>query len=74
MKHQRVCAPVERRVRMSLISRSLIVIACAILIASHGTATAESMPKRGGTLVFAVDADPPNYDCHANFSLSLFIR
>jgi peptide/nickel transport system substrate-binding protein len=68
MKHQRVCAPVERPAGMYLISRSLIVIACAILIASHGTAAAESMPKRGGTLVFAVDAEPPNYDCHANFS------
>ena len=31
-------------------------------------AAAQSGPKRGGTLVFAVDAEPPNYDCHANFS------
>ena len=34
----------------------------------HHAASAEPAPKRGGTLVFAVDAEPPNYDCHANFS------
>ncbi len=27
-------------------------------------------PKRGGTLVFAVSAEPPNYDCHANTSFA----
>ncbi|MGZ5261367.1 MAG: ABC transporter substrate-binding protein, partial [Burkholderiales bacterium] len=27
-------------------------------------------PKRGGTLVFAVSAEPPNYDCHANDSFA----
>ena len=33
-------------------------------------ALAESGPKRGGTLVFAVDAEPSNYDCHANVSFA----
>src|SRR5262249_2358294 len=45
--------------------------ALAILAAGfpvHGRANAEPSPTRGGTLVFAVDAEPPNYDCHANFS------
>jgi peptide/nickel transport system substrate-binding protein len=29
---------------------------------------ADSAPRSGGVLEFAVDAEPPNYDCHANFS------
>jgi peptide/nickel transport system substrate-binding protein len=46
-----------------------IVFACvAALLAIHGTAIAEPHPTRGGILEFAVDAEPPNYDCHANFS------
>ena len=68
MKHQRVCAPVERRAGMYSPCRSLIVTACAILFASNCAVAAEPLPKRGGNLVFAVDAEPPNYDCHANFS------
>lgn len=39
----------------------------AVLIA--GVACAQT-PKRGGTLVFAVSAEPPNYDCHANDSFA----
>jgi peptide/nickel transport system substrate-binding protein len=31
---------------------------------------AEPAPQRGGTLVFAVDAEPSNYDCHANVSFA----
>src|SRR5215471_6983115 len=27
-------------------------------------------PKRGGILEFAVEAEPPNYDCHANVSFA----
>jgi peptide/nickel transport system substrate-binding protein len=38
------------------------------MLVFHGTAAAEPHPTRGGTLDFAVDAEPPNYDCHANFS------
>jgi peptide/nickel transport system substrate-binding protein len=38
------------------------------LLAVQNTAVAEAPPTRGGILVFAVDAEPPNYDCHANFS------
>src|SRR6266540_5810715 len=36
-----------------------------------GIAGAASSPQRGGILPFAVDAEPPNYDCHANFSFVL---
>ena len=47
----------------------LEVFACfAALFAFHGAAVAEPRPARGGILEFAVDAEPPNYDCHANFS------
>jgi peptide/nickel transport system substrate-binding protein len=42
--------------------------ALAAMLALQGAAIAEPSPTRGGTLVFAVDAEPPNYDCHANFS------
>jgi peptide/nickel transport system substrate-binding protein len=33
-------------------------------------AFADPTPKRGGVLKFAVDAEPPNYDCHANVSFA----
>jgi hypothetical protein len=42
-----------------------------ILGAPGGTALADSPPKRGGSLEFAVDAEPPNYDCHANVSFAV---
>src|SRR5262245_21453461 len=38
------------------------------ILVFHGAAAAEPHPTHGGTLGFAVDAEPPNYDCHANFS------
>ena len=50
-------------------------LAAAILAhvsgAPGGTALADTAPKRGGTLEFAVDAEPPNYDCHANVSFAV---
>jgi peptide/nickel transport system substrate-binding protein len=50
----------------------LLAIACAaVLLALPGIAVAASQPQRGGVLPFAVDAEPPNYDCHANFSFVL---
>ena len=68
MKQQRIRAPIERPAGMRAICRRVIFPVCAIFLAFHGTAIAEPTAKRGGTLVFAVDAEPPNYDCHANFS------
>jgi len=47
-------------------------IAAAVGIAAMviaGAAHAQA-PKRGGTLNFAVSAEPPNYDCHANSSFA----
>jgi peptide/nickel transport system substrate-binding protein len=46
----------------------LICSAAAALLAA-GAADAQT-PRRGGTLNFAVSAEPPNYDCHANTSFA----
>jgi peptide/nickel transport system substrate-binding protein len=42
----------------------------ATLAALTVTAAADPQPKRGGVLNFAVDAEPSNYDCHANISFA----
>jgi peptide/nickel transport system substrate-binding protein len=47
----------------------LWVVATAVLAATTA-AVAQPTPKRGGTLVFAVDAEPSNYDCQANVSFA----
>lgn len=46
--------------------------ACAAALASAMPALAVDgdAPKRGGTLVFAVESEPANYDCHANVSFA----
>jgi peptide/nickel transport system substrate-binding protein len=52
--------------------RALTLTALAVgaaLALSFGVAEAQS-PKKGGTLRFAVSAEPPNYDCHANSSFA----
>ena len=38
------------------------------LLCATGVMAADPVPRRGGILEFAVDAEPSNYDCHANFS------
>ncbi len=52
--------------------RALAVALLAIMLVALGIigdpGVANSAPKRGGILKFSVDAEPPNYDCHANFS------
>ncbi len=48
-----------------------VAAAAAVSFAVHGAAIGGPAPKRGGTLEFAVDAEPPNYDCHANVSFAL---
>jgi peptide/nickel transport system substrate-binding protein len=49
-----------------LSNRWLMVIGLALQF--FHPITAGAAPARGGILEFAVDAEPPNYDCHANFS------
>jgi peptide/nickel transport system substrate-binding protein len=34
-------------------------------------AHADTLPKRGGILEYAVDAEPPNFDCHANVTFAV---
>lgn len=48
---------------------TLLCVSAALVL---GTAAAQAQtPKRGGTLVFAVVAEPPNYDCHASQTFAL---
>ncbi len=44
-------------------------LALFVLFAVFVPAGAQT-PQRGGTLTFAVIGEPPNYDCHANFSFA----
>jgi len=47
-----------------------VAAAAAIMAVAAAPALGAETPKRGGTLVFAVSAEPPNYDCHANDSFA----
>src|SRR5260370_1851341 len=68
MTDQHIAAPTGVPTGMhTLCWRALLAVFAAIL-AAHATASAEPPQARGGILTFAVDAEPPNYDCHANFS------
>src|SRR4051812_6634356 len=58
-----------RVARQCLFLRVLCVSVVPLLLAD-GAATAAETPKRGGTLDFSVEAEPPSYDCHANISFA----
>ncbi len=47
-----------------------ILCCCALTLLPPGAHANEPEPQRGGTLVFAVDAEPSNYDCNANVSFA----
>src|SRR5262249_13717652 len=49
---------------------ALLPLGLSIATAPAGAAPPGTTPQRGGTLEFAVDAEPPNYDCHANISFA----
>ena len=51
---------------MKLLFAGLLAIASL----GAGAATAADTPKSGGLLKFAVGAEPPNYDCHAQTSFA----
>lgn len=51
--------------RLPLIAAGLVVG-----LVLGGAAARADAPKHGGVLEFAVDAEPPNYDCHANVSFA----
>jgi peptide/nickel transport system substrate-binding protein len=54
---------------MSALPRVAVGLA-ALLTAAAQPAPAQPQPQRGGKLVFAVDSEPANYDCHANVSFA----
>ena len=55
---------------------SLAAVSIAVAGLAFATAAApqaaegDTAPKRGGTLIFAVESEPANYDCHANVSFA----
>ena len=51
--------------------RVLFAAALAIALAVGAITAHAQTPKRGGTLNFAVTAEPPNYDCHASQTFAL---
>src|SRR3546814_10212737 len=50
--------------------RTIAVCLLAMLLAGSISVRAQEQPQRGGTLIFGVQAEPPNYDCHANTSFA----
>lgn len=46
-------------------------LVAGIALATCATAVVAQTPKKGGILTFAIVAEPPNYDCHANSSFAL---
>ena len=51
-----------------MFTKALVLVATALLVAPVWSA--EQTPRSGGLLKFAVGAEPPNYDCHANSSFA----
>jgi peptide/nickel transport system substrate-binding protein len=49
---------------------SSVFAAAALILAALPAFAAEQAPRSGGLLKFAVGAEPPNYDCHANTSFA----
>ena len=60
-------ASAVRVLRRSIANAAIVNSALAILC---GSALADTTPKHGGTLEFAVLVEPGNYDCHANISFA----
>ncbi len=56
--------------RRGAVLAALALLLCALVPARAAEGDAASTPHRGGTLVFAVEAEPTNYDCHANVSFA----
>jgi peptide/nickel transport system substrate-binding protein len=48
----------------------LLACSVAVLALVAAVSADAQTPRRGGTLNFAVSAEPPNYDCHANTSFA----
>src|SRR5713101_3831360 len=48
----------------------IVATVVALLLVTSGAAVADTAPKHGGTLEFAVTVEPGNYDCHGNTSFA----
>src|SRR5271169_7085490 len=68
MTDKHVTAPTGRSAGRRGLHWLTLLTGVTAWLAIPGAAAAEASPTRGGILTFAVDAEPPNYDCHANFS------
>jgi len=61
----------SRRIgRRVVFAGTTLLGATALLALAAGPAAADVAPKRGGILEFSVEAEPSNYDCHANTSFA----
>ena len=68
MTDEHVTAPTGLPARLRRLHWLTLLAGVAAFLVTPGAPAAEASPTRGGILAFAVDAEPPNYDCHANFS------
>ena len=71
-EHKRSLLALRRQHRQHIWSIALGgTLALASLQTSGGAESGSApTPHRGGTLVFAVESEPANYDCHANVSFA----
>jgi peptide/nickel transport system substrate-binding protein len=53
-----------------MLSHALRALAALVIVSALPALAAEQTPRNGGLLKFAVGAEPPNYDCHANTSFA----
>lgn len=67
MTDQHFAVPFGRQAGAPIAHWRTVFFALTAMLSLHGTAIAEPSPIRGGTLVFAVDAEPPNYDTNFSF-------
>src|ERR1700752_2555809 len=60
------CRSATMLTRRRLVASAVV----ATFLAFGGRAVADTTPKHGGPLEFAVTVEPGNYDCHANISFA----
>ena len=56
--------------RLASLTIGAAVALVALVCADGAGAQTAPVPKRGGILEFAVDAEPGDYDCHSNVSFA----
>jgi len=63
-------SPVMRAVRRLIVITATVLAGVLTVLPIGWQALADTNPKRGGTLEFAVTVEPGNYDCHGNISFA----